>query len=67
MYPSKMRGVLELQCIAYALKDHKHYVKWLLTQTRKTTNEPWHEISNNVVCATSKSSDQPAHTDQSLC
>ena len=24
--------------------------------------EPCHEISNNVVCATSKSSDQPAHT-----
>ena len=23
-------------------------------------NEPWHEISNNVVCATSKGSDQPA-------
>ena len=22
---------------------------------------PWHEISNNVVCATSKGSDQPAH------
>ena len=22
-------------------------------------HEPWHEISNNVVCATSKSSDQP--------
>ena len=35
------------------------------------TNEPVHEISNNVVCATSKASDQPAHTrslsDQSLC
>ena len=31
-------------------------------------NEPWHEISNNLVCATSKGSDQPAHTsDQSLC
>ena len=31
--------------------------------------EPRHEISNNVVCATSKASDQPAHTqsDQSLC
>ena len=28
---------------------------------------PWHEISNNVVCATSKASDQPAQTDQSLC
>ena len=25
-------------------------------------NEPVHEISNNVVCATSKGSDQPAHT-----
>ena len=24
--------------------------------------EPWHEISNSVVCATSKDSDQPAHT-----
>ena len=24
-------------------------------------NEPVHEISNNVVCATSKSSDQPVH------
>ena len=23
--------------------------------------EPWHEISNNVVCASSKASDQPAH------
>ena len=27
--------------------------------------EPWHEISNTVVCVTSKGSDQPAH--QSLC
>ena len=26
-----------------------------------------HEISNNVVCATSKASDQPAQSDQSLC
>ena len=26
------------------------------------TNEPQHEISNNVVFATSKASDQPAHT-----
>ena len=25
-------------------------------------NEPVHEISNNVVCAPSKASDQPAHT-----
>ena len=27
----------------------------------KTLYEPQHEISNNVVCATSKASDQPAH------
>ena len=27
-----------------------------------STYEPRHEISNNVVCATSKASDQPAHT-----
>ena len=25
-------------------------------------NEPVHEISNNVLCATIKASDQPAHT-----
>ena len=24
--------------------------------------EPWHGISNNVVCATYKASDQPVHT-----
>ena len=29
---------------------------------RSRLNEPVHEISNNVVCATSKASDQPAHT-----
>ena len=29
--------------------------------------EPEHEISNNVVCATSKASDQPAQADQSIC
>ena len=28
----------------------------------KELNEPVHEISNNVVYATSKASDQPAHT-----
>ena len=28
----------------------------------RKTLEPVHEISNNVVCVTSKGSDQPAHT-----
>ena len=32
------------------------------TSNGTQTNEPRHEISNNVVCATSKASDQPAHT-----
>ena len=31
------------------------------TVASQTQFEPWHEISNNVVCATSKGSDQPAH------
>ena len=31
------------------------------------TNESWYEISINVVCASSKASDQPAQSDQSLC
>ena len=30
-------------------------------------NELHNEISNNVVCATSKGSDQPAQSDQSIC
>ena len=32
-----------------------------LLNMRKTRHEPMHEISNNIVCATSKGSDQPAH------
>ena len=37
--------------------------KGLMTQiVRAKENEPVHEIFNNVVCATSKGSDQPAHT-----
>ena len=36
--------------------------KYIEYQTFYNTFEPRHEISNNVVCATSKASDQPAHT-----
>ena len=32
-----------------------------------STYEPRHEISNNLVCVTSKASEQPAQSDQSLC
>ena len=31
------------------------------TKIVQITYEPWHGISNNLVCATSKTSDQPAH------
>ena len=34
----------------------------LIRQLSCKPNEPVHEIFNNVVCATSKASDQPAHT-----
>ena len=42
---------------------------WLDTMDLNCIIAPRHEISNNVVCATSKISEQPAHTrsDQSLC
>ena len=29
---------------------------------KRRSHEPQHKISNNVICATSKDSDQPAHT-----
>ena len=41
------------------------FLGWLLSYSipfTKLSYEPVHEISNNVVCATSKASDQPAHT-----
>ena len=36
-------------------------VMGILYRYIKLTVEPVHEICNNVVCATSKASDQPAH------
>ena len=41
------------------LQAHRHL---FFTTNLKSYYEPVHEISNNVVCATSKASDQPAHT-----
>ena len=42
--------------------DNKKAGKKITQEARVKTNEPVREISNNVVCATSKASDQPAHT-----
>ena len=48
------------------LMDMKIYtilcLKKLFIETFVYGSEPQHEISNNVVCAISKASDQPAHT-----
>ena len=49
-----LMNVVNLLCILTLLSTLAHLVK--------LSNEPVHEISNNVVCATSKASDQPAHT-----
>ena len=40
------------------------YFAWKVVASEAVSHiiEPVHEISNNVVCATSKASDQPAHT-----
>ena len=46
-------------CLFVSLFYHLKYRTRLIIISR---NEPRHEISNNVVCATSKASDQPAHT-----
>ena len=37
-------------------------IHWRITTSIAGRNAPRHEISNNVVCATSNASDQPAHT-----
>ena len=42
------------QCFRFAYLE--------LRDLRLIRFEPVHEISNNVLCATSKASDQPAHT-----
>ena len=59
-----MDGKYEHACV----DTRAHFVRILGLQNTKVkhkivniTYEPQHEISNNVVCATSKVSDQPAH------
>ena len=37
------------------------HIYWISVGLKQYISEPRHDISNNVVCATSKASDQPAH------
>ena len=47
----------------FDIKRHLPSIVYVSGQSCQTISyEPVHEISNNVVCATSKASDQPAHT-----
>ena len=43
-------------------KNNPEYFHPCINAPQEQRNEPVHEKSNNVVCATSKASDQPAHT-----
>ena len=53
----------ELESKTLKYTSLSYYVMWSHDMLlNNTINEPVHEISNNVVCATSKASDQPAHT-----
>ena len=62
-------GVLGNICTAAVLHRSQYYLitksvpSYLIYQAmlEAVHNWPWHEISNNVVCATSKASYQPAH------
>ena len=42
--------------------DFVHCIAMWSWISLRIPNEPVHEISNKVVCATGKASDQPAHT-----
>ena len=41
---------------------HMHILHVRQFDNHYYNNEPVHEIANNLVCATSEASDQPAHT-----
>ena len=47
--------------IYWAQGKHRSMFDSVMRQSMFAILEPRHEISNNVVCATSKASDQPAH------
>ena len=52
----------ELKKIVFCSKKYQQYHAHYPACHRVKPIELWHEISNNVVYATSKGSDQPAHT-----
>ena len=64
-YPASKVFVIFIICLkGYESKFTGTNVYFISSKDRfsKDIIEPVHEISNSVVCATSKASDQPAHT-----
>ena len=55
---------LEIEDLGLNLREKVHWFGHVERSSGadRTSCEPLHEISNNVVCATSKGSDLPAHT-----
>ena len=62
------KGVQQMKFSKFCSKNEillfYNFICLVLCDMKRHLNiiEPRHEISNNVVCATSKGSDQPAHT-----
>ena len=52
----------QTQTTKIPIKETPPWNGWSNSDVDQDTYEPRHEISNNVVCATSKGSDQPAPT-----
>ena len=60
----EIRSISRMHCANQLAQAHglEHFpLNDTVLLSTQNINEPVHEISNNVVCATSKASDQPAH------
>ena len=66
LYPRKSKGYDKHGYFVVDMSPHDenkyHLRAYIFPNVDPIINEPVHEISNNVLCATSKVSDQPAHT-----
>ena len=57
-----MYEMIEATSVIYDVRISNRIVLTKHNGNSNVLNEPRHEISNNVVCATNKASDQPVHT-----
>ena len=57
-----IRTKIKKAILAFSVFKLSFLNSYILSRLYRLKMEPVHENSNNVVCATSKASDQPAHT-----